>query len=49
MTSTARFAYVSTYTRGAPGGDSGAKSEGLYVLRVDPGSGALTGWVTITS
>lgn len=42
MTSTARFAYVSTYTRGAPGGDSGAKSEGLYVLRVDPGSGALT-------
>lgn len=42
MTPAARFAYVGTYTRGAPGGDSGAKSEGLYVLRVDPASGALT-------
>ena len=40
--SPARFAYVGTYTLGAPGGDSGAKSEGLYVLRADPASGALT-------
>ena len=38
----ARFAYVGTYTRGAPGGDSGAKSVGIYVMRVDPTTGALT-------
>lgn len=37
----ARYAYVGTYTKGAPGGDSGAKSNGVYVLRVNPADGTL--------
>jgi 6-phosphogluconolactonase (cycloisomerase 2 family) len=37
----ARFAYVGTYTRGAPGGDSGAKSNGVYVLSVNAADGSL--------
>lgn len=45
----ARYVYVGTYTRGAPGGDSGAKSNGVYVFRVDPGKGALTLIQTVTS
>ena len=39
----ARFAYVGTYTRGAPGGTSGrANSVGIYVFRVSPGTGELS-------
>lgn len=37
----ARYVYAGTYTKGAPGGDSGAKSNGVYVLRVNPRDGAL--------
>lgn len=45
----ARYVYVGTYTRGAPGGDSGAKSNGVYVFRMDPGNGALTLIQTVPS
>ena len=39
---TADFAYIGTYTRDAPGGDSGqAQSEGIYVAKVDAGTGGL--------
>lgn len=38
----ADYAYIGTYTRDAPGGDSGmAQSEGIYVAEVDPDSGRL--------
>ena len=45
----ARYAYVGTYTLGAPGGDSGAKSDGLYVLQVDLVTGALSIIQTVRS
>jgi 6-phosphogluconolactonase (cycloisomerase 2 family) len=39
---TADFAYIGTYTRDAPGGDSGkAQSEGIYVAKVDRETGRL--------
>jgi 6-phosphogluconolactonase len=39
---TASHAYIGTYTRDAPGGDSGkAQSEGIYVAKVDQETGAL--------
>jgi 6-phosphogluconolactonase len=38
----ANYAYIGTYTRDAPGGDSGkAQSEGIYVAEVDQESGGL--------
>jgi 6-phosphogluconolactonase (cycloisomerase 2 family) len=38
----ADYAYIGTYTRDAPGGDSGqAQSEGIYVAKVDEATGAL--------
>ena len=38
----ANFAYIGTYTHDAPGGDSGkAHSEGIYVAKVDQGTGKL--------
>jgi 6-phosphogluconolactonase len=38
----AKYAYVGTYTRDAPGGDSGkAHSEGIYVAKVDQETGQL--------
>jgi 6-phosphogluconolactonase len=38
----ANYAYIGTYTHDAPGGDSGkAHSEGIYVAKVDAGTGAL--------
>ena len=37
---TANYAYIGTYTRDAPGGDSGkAQSEGIYVAKVDQETG----------
>lgn len=39
---TTNYAYIGTYTRDAPGGDSGkAQSEGIYVAKVDPDTGQL--------
>jgi 6-phosphogluconolactonase len=38
----ANYAYIGTYTHDAPGGDSGkAHSEGIYVAKVDQGTGEL--------
>lgn len=46
----ARFAYIGTYTRDAPGGDSGnAHSEGIYVAKVTPETGAMELIQTVTS
>jgi 6-phosphogluconolactonase len=46
----ADYAYIGTYTRDAPGGDSGqAQSEGIYVAKVDPQSGALELIQTVAS
>lgn len=46
----ADHAYIGTYTRDAPGGDSGqAQSEGIYVAKVDPQSGALELIQTVAS
>ena len=46
---TADFAYIGTYTRDAPGGAGEAQSEGIYVARVDPGTGALELLQTVSS
>jgi 6-phosphogluconolactonase len=46
----ANYAYIGTYTHDAPGGDSGkAHSEGIYVAKVDQGSGKLDLVQTIRS
>src|SRR5687768_11843135 len=46
----ANFAYVGTYTRDAPGGDSGkAQSEGIYVAEVDQETGQLELIQTVAS
>jgi 6-phosphogluconolactonase len=46
----ADYAYIGTYTRNAPGGDSGkAHSEGIYVAKVDPKSGQLELMQTVAS
>lgn len=45
-----RFAYVGTYTRGAPGGSSGrAPATGIALADVDPTSGALRVKATVPS
>jgi 6-phosphogluconolactonase (cycloisomerase 2 family) len=48
-----QFAYVGTYTRGAPGGWSDAAEqhhpEGVYVFEFDPASGAMTPIQTVPS
>ncbi len=41
-TAPARFAYVGSYTRGAPGGGGAAPGVGISVFAVDADSGALT-------
>jgi len=47
---TANYAYIGTYTRDAPGGDSGeAQSEGIYVAKVDQGTGQLELLQTVPS
>jgi 6-phosphogluconolactonase len=47
---TADYAYIGTYTRDAPGGDSGkAHSEGIYVARVDQETGQLELLQTVPS
>lgn len=47
---TAKYAYIGTYTRDAPGGDSGkAQSEGIYVAKVDQKSGQLALLQTVAS
>jgi 6-phosphogluconolactonase len=47
---TADYAYIGTYTRDAPGGDSGkAQSEGIYVAAVDQETGALEHLQTVAS
>jgi 6-phosphogluconolactonase len=47
---TANYAYIGTYTRDAPGGDSGkAQSEGIYVAKVDPETGKLDPLQTVPS
>jgi 6-phosphogluconolactonase (cycloisomerase 2 family) len=47
---TANFAYIGTYTRDAPGGDSGkAQSEGIYVATVDQETGKLELLQTVPS
>jgi 6-phosphogluconolactonase (cycloisomerase 2 family) len=38
---TADYAYIGTYTRNAPGGAGEAQSEGIYVAKVAPETGAL--------
>lgn len=46
----ANYAYIGTYTRNAPGGDSGkAQSEGIYVAKVAPESGQLELLQTVPS
>jgi 6-phosphogluconolactonase len=46
----ANYAYIGTYTHNAPGGDSGkAHSEGIYVAKVDPGTGQLELVQTVSS
>ena len=46
----ANFAYIGTYTHDAPGGDSGkAHSEGIYVAKVDQGTGKLEPVQTVAS
>ena len=46
----ANYAYIGTYTRNAPGGDSGkAQSEGIYVARVASESGQLELLQTVPS
>lgn len=40
MTDSAMYIYVGTYTRSLP--HVQAKSEGIYLLQMDPGSGAIT-------
>jgi 6-phosphogluconolactonase (cycloisomerase 2 family) len=46
----ANYAYVGTYTRDAPGGDSGkAQSEGIYVAKVEPDTGKLELIQTVAS
>jgi 6-phosphogluconolactonase len=46
----ANYAYIGTYTRDAPGGDSGkAHSEGIYVAEVDPDTGQLDLLQTVPS
>ncbi|MEM7024193.1 MAG: lactonase family protein [Pseudomonadota bacterium] len=46
----ANYAYIGTYTRDVPGGDSGnARSEGIYVAKVAPGSGELEIIQTVAS
>lgn len=46
----ANFAYIGTYTRDAPGGDSGkAQSEGIYVASVDQETGQLELIQTVSS
>jgi 6-phosphogluconolactonase len=47
---TAKYAYIGTYTRDAPGGDSGqAQSEGIYVAKVDQETGQLELLQTVPS
>jgi len=47
---TANYAYIGTYTRDAPGGDSGeAQSEGIYVAKVDGETGGLELLQTVPS
>jgi 6-phosphogluconolactonase len=47
---TAEYAYIGTYTRDAPGGDSGkAQSEGIYVAEVNPETGGLELIQTVAS
>jgi 6-phosphogluconolactonase len=47
---TASYAYIGTYTRDAPGGDSGeAQSEGIYVAKVDQETGQLEPLQTVRS
>jgi 6-phosphogluconolactonase len=47
---TANYAYIGTYTRDAPGGDSGAaQSEGIYVAKVDGETGQLELLQTVPS
>jgi 6-phosphogluconolactonase (cycloisomerase 2 family) len=49
-TETADYAYIGTYTRDAPGGDSGkAQSEGIYVAKVDQETGRLAPVQTVPS
>ena len=46
----ANFAYIGTYTHDAPGGDSGkAHSQGIYVAKVDQGTGKLEPVQTVPS
>ena len=46
----ANYAYIGTYTRDAPGGDSGeAQSEGIYVAKVDGETGQLELLQTVAS
>ena len=46
----ANYAYIGTYTRDAPGGDSGeAQSEGIYVAKVDGETGELELLQTVAS
>jgi 6-phosphogluconolactonase len=45
----ARFAYVGTYTSGAPGGGGSATPVGISVFAVDAGSGALSLVQTVPS
>jgi len=46
----ANYAYIGTYTRDAPGGDSGkAQSEGIYVAKVDQETGQLELLQTVAS
>jgi 6-phosphogluconolactonase (cycloisomerase 2 family) len=46
----ANYAYIGTYTRDAPGGDSGkAQSEGIYVAKVDQETGQLELLQTVPS
>jgi 6-phosphogluconolactonase (cycloisomerase 2 family) len=45
----ARFAYVGTYTRGAPGGGGSLTPEGISVFAVDAGTGALSLVQTVPS
>ena len=49
VTGEARFAYVGTYTRDAPGGGGTATAEGISVFAVAPGTGALSLVETIPS
>jgi 6-phosphogluconolactonase len=47
---TANYAYIGTYTRDAPGGDSGeAQSEGIYIAKVDQETGQLELLQTVPS